>query len=204
MDAGVIITIVLAFSGLIGLPIALWNLRMGGQQKAKELVDHLLAIGVKAYMIPEFESVQNNRKKNLRFFHRVAGTIRLQKCNIELIDVIGTAQQYGVNYFIHYLVRSPRLVTVHAKQKRTKLKKKRKSLMATELAEYIWEGDEAIARKLNSNAEIGVAIREGTLKGDIEILSESGAEYVKIKTEYFLPDKNQFNTLEIIAKCVKS
>lgn len=202
MDAGVIITIVLAFSGLIGLPIALWNLRKSGSRKVQELYEHLLAIGIKAYMIPEF--AQNNRPKKFNFFQRVAGTIGLQKCQIEFIDVIGTAQQYGVNYSIHYLIYRPGLVTTETRQRRTKLKKKGKPQAPLASAEYVWEGNDLIARKLNSHAETGVAVQQEIFKGGIEILSESGDEYVKIKTEYILPDKNQFDIMEIIAKVLKS
>lgn len=84
------------------------------------------------------------------------------------------------------------------------LKKKRKPPAPLASSQYVWEGNDDFARKLNSHAEIGAAIQQGIFESGIEILSESGDEYVKIKTEYVLPDKNQFDLLEIIAKSLKS
>jgi hypothetical protein len=41
-------------------------------------------------------------------------------------------------------------------------------------------------------------------KGIIEIFSESGHKYVKIKTDFFLPIKEMFVVLDIIARYLKS
>ena len=102
------------FSGLIaalvltiGLPLALRKRKKGGSQNVEQLLHHLLGIGIKASPagkgIPEEKMGMSHS-----FMQSSVGLIKIESRNIDYINVIGVASQYGVNYFLDYLVSSPR------------------------------------------------------------------------------------------------
>ncbi len=100
--AGIIAVLVFA----IGLPLALRKRKKGGPQNVEQLLHHLQEIGVKASLA---EKGVGEEKVGLSrsFMRSSVGLIEIAGRNIDYVNVIGVASQYGVNYFLDYLVRSP-------------------------------------------------------------------------------------------------
>ncbi len=99
---GIIAALVVA----IGLPLALRKRKKGGPQNVEQLLQHLQEIGVKASLMERGvaeEKVGASRASG----QRSVGVIEMAGRNIDYVNVIGVASQYGVNYFLDYLVRSP-------------------------------------------------------------------------------------------------
>ena len=89
----------------IGLPLALRKRRKGGPQTVEQLLHHLQEIEVKASLA---EGRGEEWKVGVRrsFMQSSVGVIEIAGRNIDYINVIGVASQYGVNYFLDYLARS--------------------------------------------------------------------------------------------------
>ena len=90
----------------VGLPIALRARKKGGPKKAVELFNHLKEIGVDAVSL-EGDSQESRIGITRASGQRCEGSFRVNGKNIDYINVISVTGQYGVNYFIDYLVHSP-------------------------------------------------------------------------------------------------
>jgi len=69
VDWSNIFPILFALSLAIGLPIALWKLRKGGQKKVEELCQHLQGIGVKASALEKDAGQEKTKQKRLSLIH---------------------------------------------------------------------------------------------------------------------------------------
>ena len=99
---GIIAALVLT----IGLPLALRKRKKGGTQNVEQFLHHLQEIGVKASLAEK--GVDEEKVGLSRSFMRSSvGVIEIAGRNIDYVNVIGVASQYGVNYFLDHLVRSP-------------------------------------------------------------------------------------------------
>ena len=96
--------------------------KKGGPQNVEQLLHHLRETGIKASLTEK--SVDEEKVGVSRSFMRSSvGRIEIAGRNIDYMNVIGVASQYGVNYFLGYLVRSP---SWSGKKKRKKTKMVRK------------------------------------------------------------------------------
>jgi len=189
----------------IGLPLALRKRKKGSSQNVEQLLHHLLGIGIKASPagkgIPEEKMGMSHS-----FMQSSVGLIRIASRNIDYINVIGVASQYGVNYFLDYLVSSPRQ-SGRQGQKKTRMIKKKSPALWGRVVDIEWKGDVYLSQQLNLDyrlKDILLQTESKEFKGNIKIIPESQCEYTRVRTAYFLPSPDLFEAIDIIAKYIRS
>jgi len=205
VDWSNIFPILFALLLAVGLPLAFRSLKKGGQNKVDELYQHLQGIGVKASVL-EKDASQEKTKRKRSWGQRLVGTIKLTDYNIDSIDVIGVASQYGVNYYLDFLVNRPSFIG-GSKKKKTKMNTKKSSLFKGKVVDIEWKGDDFLAQKLNFDYGLKDKLLQAdlsTLKGGISIYYEPKHEYARVRTAYFLPAPDLFEATDMIANHVKS
>ena len=205
MDWDNIFSIVMAILVAMGLPLALRSWKKGGQNKVEELQQHFQGIGVRA-ATPEDDASQEETGQKRPRGEKSLGVIKLTDKNIDSINVIGVASQYGTNYFLDYLVESPTLAWKE-KRKKTKMVRKRSAALWGKVVDIEWQGDDSLARKLNFDYRLRdklLQIDRKALKGGISIFPEPENGHVRIRTGYSLPTPDVFTAVGIVARHVNS
>lgn len=189
----------------IGLPFALRARKKGGPRKAKELLEHLKEIDVDTTPLtgdaPESKIgvVRNSGQ-------RCEGTFKIHSKNIDYINVVSITGQYGVNYFVDYLIHSPgRMGSTDRKQ--TKLTMKKDSFIKGKIVDIEWRGDHYLSQVLNLDYKIKDILLISELdkfRDSINIYPEPKHEYARIRTVYGLPSSDLFTAINYIAKHVAS
>ena len=198
-----LISIIVAIFVLAGLPLALLRRKKAGARKKEDLFQRLGEIGAKASLMEPGdarEKIGPSRASG----QRSEGIIQLEGGNIDSINIISTTSQQGVNYFLDYLVKSPN-ITERRKLKKTWLFRKRSSLLWGRVVDVRWKGDKSLSQSLNFDYRL----KDRLLKPDaglagIQILPEPGQGYARIRTPYALPAAETLETLDIIARHVRS
>ncbi len=196
---GIIAALVVA----IGLPLALRKRKKGGPQNVEQLLHHLLEIGVKASLADK-GAAEEKVGMSHSFMRSSVGIIEIAGRNIDYMNVIGVASQYGVNYFLDYLVRSPSRL---GKRKKTRMVRKKSPAIWGRVVDIEWKGDDYLSQQLNLDyrlKDILLQIDSKKLKGNIVIFPEPKYEYVRVRTAYLLPPPDLFEAIDIIAKYIKS
>ena len=169
----------------------------------EQLLHHLLEIGVKASLVEggvDEEKVGVSRS----FMQRSVGVIEIVGRNIDYMNVIGVASQYGVNYFLDYLVRSPSRL---GKRKKTRMVRKKSPAIWGRVVDIEWKGDDYLSQQLNLDYRLKDILLQTDfkkLKSNIEIFPESKYEYARVRTAYLLPSPDLFEAIDVIAKYIKS
>ena len=203
MDWESLISLIVAILVLAGLPLALLRRKKAGARRKEELFQRLGEIGAKASLMEPGdarEKIGPSRASG----QRSEGIIQLEGGNIDSINIISTTSQQGVNYFLDYLVKSPN-ITERRKLKKTWLFRKRSSLLWGRVVDVRWKGDKSLSQSLNFDYRL----KDRLLKPDaglagIQILPEPGQGYARIRTPYALPAAETLETLDIIARHVRS
>ena len=205
MDWSNITGIIMALLIAIGLPLALKKRKKVGPQKREELYQHLQQIGVEASLVErgsEKEKIGLGRASG----QKSEGIIELADKNIDSINVISVASQYGVHYFLDYLVKSPNIMGKRTLKKTRSARKKSSPLWGKVLG-IEWKGDKLLAQSLNLDYSLGdklLQVDPKTLKENIRIFPELKHGYVRIRTAYLLPSHQMFQAIGIVARHVKS
>ena len=202
MDWANIGSIIAALVFAVGLPLALKKRKKGGSQNVEQFLHHLQEIGIKASLTEkgvEEEKVGTGRS----WGRRSEGVIKVEGRNIDYINIIGAASQYGVNYFLDYLVRSPSQMG-RRKQKKTRMVKKRSPAIGGRAVDIEWKGDIYLSQQLSLDYRLKDKLLQIELKGNIEIFPEPKYEYARVRTAYLLPSPDLFEAIDIIAKYIKS
>ena len=198
---GLIAALVLA----IGLPLALRKRKKGGPQNVEQLLQHLQEIEVKASLAEK--GVDLGKVGLSRSFMRSSvGVIEIAGRNIDYINVIGVASQYGVNYFLDYLVRSPGWSGKN-RQKKTRMVRKKSLAIWGRVVDIEWKGDDYLSQQLNLDYRLKDILLQTDfkeLKSNIVIFPEPRYEYARVRTAYLLPSLDLFEAIDIIAKYIKS
>lgn len=205
MDWGDILRIVFVILAAIGLPLAFRSRKKGGQKKVEEVYQHLQEIGIKASML-EKDTSQGKAGKKRSWAKNSVGVIKLVDKNIDSINVVGVASQYGVSYHLDFLVRNSSLIERESKKK-TRMIRKKSSILWGKVPDIEWRGDDSLAQKLNFDYRLKDKLLQGdpsALKGSIQIFPEPKHEYARIRTTYFLPTLDLFEAIDIIAEHIKS
>jgi len=197
--------IIIALMFAIGLPLALRKRKKAGPQKLEQFFEHLRTIEVRASMVEKGAS-EAKTGMSRSSGQRSEGTIEIRDRNIDYIRVISVASQYGVNYFIDYLVRRPEYQS-QKKRKNTKMVKKKSSAIRGKVVDIEWKGDEYLSPELNLDYALKdrlLLAEPDELKSSITIFPEPKYEYARIRTDYLLPSPNFFEAINMIAKHLKS
>ena len=203
--ANILTGIIAALVLTIGLPLALRKRKKGGPQNVEQLLRHLQEIGVKASLAEkggEGWKVGVSRS----FMRSSVGVIEIAVRNIDYINVIGVASQYGVNYFLDYLVRSPGW-SGKRRQKKTRMVRKKSPAIWGRVVDIEWKGDDYLSQQLNLDYQLKDILLQTNfkkLKGNITIFRELKYAYVRVRTAYLLPSLDLFEAIDIIAKHIKS
>ena len=147
MEWGSIIGSLAALLAAVLLPLALKARKKGGPQKVEQLLQHLADIGVSASLLEKGvgeEKVGVSRASG----QRSEGVIQIAGRNIDYINVVTITSQYGVRYFLDYLVRSPRWSVIKRRRK-TRMVGKKRSGIRGRIVDVEWKGDDYLARELN-------------------------------------------------------
>ena len=189
----------------IGLPLALRKRKKSGPQNVEQLLHHLQEIGVKASLAEkgvDEEKVGASRS----FMRRSESVIKIEGRNIDYINVSSVASQYGVNYFLDYLVRSPGQ-SGQKRQKNTRMVRKKSPAIWGRVVDIEWKGDVYLSQQLNLDyrlKDILLQTEPKELKSNIVIFPEPKYEYARVRTAYLLPSSDLFEAIDIIAKYIKS
>jgi len=201
--ANILTGLIAALVFAIGLPLALRKRKKGGPQNVEQLLHHLQEIRVKASLAEggvDEEKVGVSRS----FMQRSVGVIEIAGRNIDYMNVIGVASQYGVNYFLDYLVRSPSRL---GKRKKTRMVRKKSPAIWGRVVNIEWKGDDYLSQQLNLDYRLKDILLQTDfkkLKSNIEIFPESKYEYARVRTAYLLPSPDLFEAIDIIARYIKS
>jgi len=205
MDLDKIIPIIIAFVTAFLLPFFLSKRKKEGHKKYEEFRRHLLGIGVRFDELDK-ESEQAKLGKKISKAQKAEGVVALEERNIDFIIVASVTSQYGINYFIEYLVKS----TFNLREeplKKTKMVRKKGSLFGSKVVDIVWKGDQYLAQKLNLDYELKHRLLQADLnkfKGSILIIPERKHGYTRIKTGYNLPSSDMFYAIDSVAKYLKS
>ena len=189
----------------VGIPVAMWSLRRGGPGKLDELHQHLRSIGVDATVLPK-DAGQGGKERKGLLGPKVVGTIRLGDGNIDSVNVVGEAAQYGVNYYLDYLVSRPTFASGGKKKKTTMTIKKSRQLKG-QVVDVGWKGDDFLAQRLNLDFGLKDRLLHADLsllKGSISIHPEPKQNHARIRTAYIFPDPHLLEALDMIARHVKA
>jgi len=203
--ANILTGIIAALVLTIGLPLALRKRKKGGPQNVEQLLHHLQEIGVKASLA---EKGVDEEKVGLSrsFMRSSAGVIEIAGRNIDYVNVIGVASQYGVNYFLDYLVRSPNW-SGEKRRKKTRMTRKKSPAVWGRVVDIEWKGDNYLSQQLNLDYRLKDILLQTDfkkLKGNIVIFLEPKYEYARVRTAYLLPSPDLFEAIDIIARHIKS
>jgi hypothetical protein len=196
MDWSDILGIIMAMAVAIGLPLALRSRKKGGQNKSAELHQHLLEMGIEAYW---GEKGSGEEKAKRSHSEKSVGVIEVKQRNIDWINIIGAASQYGTHYFLNYMIKTPKLAGKET-TKKIWLKKKK----GYPQGKIGWKGDNPLAQRLNFDYRLEDKLLPSNFKGGIVIFPEPKWGYTRIRTEYFLPSPDFFEAIDIIAGHIRS
>jgi hypothetical protein len=205
MDLENIIPIIIAFVTAFLLPFFLSKRKKEGHKKFEEFRRHLLGIGVRFVELDK-QSEQAKLGKKISRAQKSEGAFALEERNIDFIIVGSVASQYGVNYFIEYLVKN----TFNLREeslKKTRMVRKKGSLFGRKVVDIVWKGDQYLAQKLNLDYELKHRLLQAGLnkfKGSILIIPEPKHGYTRIKTNFNLPSADMFYAIDSVAKYLKS
>ncbi|MFC1906401.1 hypothetical protein ACFLV9_01005 [Chloroflexota bacterium] len=195
--ANVLTGIVAALVFAIGLPLALRKRKTSGPQNVERLLSHLK--GVKVSLVEE-DGEEEKVGIGRSWGRRTEGVIKIECRRIDYINVSSVASQYGVNYFLDYLVRRPDW------SGRRMVRKKSPAIWGR-VVDIEWKGDAYLSQQLNLDYRLKDILLQADfkkLKSNIMIFTEPKYEYERVKTTYFLPSSGLFEAIDIIAGHIKS
>ena len=188
------------------LPIVINKLKKNTPPKIDELYQHLQGIGIKA----SIAEIGNDKCKiglGGRFSaQKSEGLIELRNRNVDSLNMVVAPNQYSKVYYIDYLVKNSNIIENRVPRK-TKLVRRKNSLLWGRTVDLEWKGDSILARTLNSNYRIKERLLQGefeSIKGNIWIFPEPKYGYFRIRSSYFLPPYQVFEAIDIVAKHLKS
>ena len=196
--------VILAALLVVGVWLILRAGKTGESGKSGQLVRHFKEIGVTTFSVEEdIEEKKIGLDRNTG--QKSEGIIRIAGRNIDFVNIISVSGQFGVDYFIDYLVRSPGRMG-KADRKRTRLEQKRSSLIGGKLVGVEWKGDLYLSEVLNLDYQLKDRLLRAELdelKEDISIFPEPRHEYARIRTKYILPSSDLFEAMDRIARHVR-
>ncbi|MFW6118140.1 MAG: hypothetical protein ACOC6R_01430 [Chloroflexota bacterium] len=173
--------------------------------KIEELCRRLRALGVE---VSPVEKGDEREKMGLARAsgQKSEGLIDLEDRNIDSINVVSVASQYGTRYFVDYLVKGSN-ITGERVLKKTRLTRKKSPPLWGKVVAIDWKGDDALAQSLNLDYSLEDKLLKAdanAFKGNIWIFPEPKYGYARIRTDYVIPSAVIFEALNSIARHIKS
>jgi len=142
-----IISIVVGLLAAIGLPLALRERKKNGPRRREALCQHLQKMGVRGYALQsrhDREEIGLSRASG----QKSEGIIELEDRNIDFINVISIASPYGVQYFLDYLAKNPKVME-RRMLKKARLIRRKKPPPWGKVVGVEWKGDICLCQSLN-------------------------------------------------------
>jgi len=201
-----IFSIIIPLFTLIIMPLLIKKFKKNTAPKIDNLHQHLQSIGIKV-SVTEKEGDTGKVGLGGRFStQKSEGLIELKNSNSSFVNIVADSTQYGINYYLDYLVKNPNLLWSYPHRK-TRLVRKRASILRGKTIDIEWKGDSELAQILNSDYRIKDRLFQGgfeSIKGNIWIYPELKHGYYRIRSTYFLPTRQIFDAIDIAAKHLKS
>ena len=102
MSSGSIVSIVLLVVAIAGFIISRRKIKKESPVKADELYETLRSLGIKASRVSEEVLSEVDGRKSRQ---QTAGLFQVKSKQIDFVKLTGEAQQYGVTYYLDFLVR---------------------------------------------------------------------------------------------------
>ena len=204
MEWSSIISVIVAAVAAIGLPLALKKRKKDSPQLVEQLLHHLHEIGVKVSLVEDGTEAQAGVRRSRA--ERAEGVIKLQGSQVDYIRVTSVTSQYGVKYFLDYLVVSPEYAS-RSQRRKTKLVRKKASGFRGKVVDIEWKGDDYLSQALNLDYRLKDKLLTDELdelRSGIWIIPEPKHEHVRVRTYYLLPSPGSLQAVEIIARHIKS
>jgi hypothetical protein len=201
-----IVSFIFALVMAISLSLAFRRRKKGeGTKKAEELCGRLRQIGMGVSLV---EKGDDRQKIGLgrASGQKSEGLIELEDRNIDSINVVGVSSQYGVRYFIDYLVKGSNIMGERV-LKKTRLTRKRSPPIWGKVVAIEWKGDDSLARSLNLDYSLEQKLLEvgpDAFKGNMWIFPEPKYGYARIRTDYSPPPATTFEAIDSVARHIKS
>jgi len=205
MEWSNIIPAVVVFLTAFLLPFFISKRKKRSAQKIKDYSKELGDAGI------DFEKLEKDDYrihfiKKLSWGQKAESIFKLKKRDIDFIFLMSETSQYGVNYFLEYIVKN----TFHLRDesiKNTKMKLKKKSFMDGETLDILWKGDVYLSRKLSMDYELKhkwlySPLKE--LKMNLKIIPEKKNGYTRIRTNFVPPSQDLISFVDSIAGHIKT
>jgi hypothetical protein len=206
LSSGSIATIVIMIGGIVGFILSYFGLKKAGRKKVKELRDYLDTIGVKSWTDDfAYDGEKDGKKRSGGY--KYLGKILLSGKEIDSIVVTGVASQYGINYYLDFMVSRTSLSNGDKSKVKLARRKIRGHFSREKTQDIIWKGDTLLTQKLDADTRLKEKLLRTDLKPvryTIEIVPEQQDSHNRIRTVYFLPSTDILDVLNIIAKHMKS
>lgn len=205
MEWSSVIPAVIAFLTAFLLPFIFSKRKKESAKKIKNYSQDLGKIGI------DFEEIEKDDEeihfvRKLSWGQKAEGIFKLKKRNIDYIFLISVTSQYGVNYFLEYVIKN----TFNLRDesiKDTRMKLKKSSLGGSKQADILWKGDIYLSRKLNMDYELKHKWLHSPLKElkmNLRIIPEKKFGYTRIKTTYVPPSQDLIAFIDSIAGHIKT
>jgi hypothetical protein len=197
--------ILTVLAGAIGIPLALRKRKKSSPVMVNELVAYLQETGIKASLTDnavEQAKVGIGRGSG----QRSEGVIGVEDRHFDYINIVSITSQYGVNYYLDFLVKGGGRYS-SIKRKKAKMVRKKRTGIGVSRSSIQWNGDDYLVRSLNYDYQLQDTLEQAKpeeLKGGITVYPESKHKYNRIRTAYFHPTTELLQAVNIVASHMKA
>ena len=191
---GVLVPVIIA----IGLPLALRKHKKQGPKQVEGFYEQLRENGINCSLVEEGTKISKmggskwSGAKTLKSYEVVGK-------QYERIILTFISTQYGVTYYIEFLVNSPNLCIINPKKVQLKRTKKR-----NQSAEIVYKGDKSFTINLELDYQLETLLNRSEFVGVIEIIPESKHGYTRIRTPFVELTPEFLDAINTIARHIKS
>jgi hypothetical protein len=205
MEWSHILPAIIAFLTAFLLPLIFAKRKKENAKKVKNYSQELSELGLDFEKAgPDDHRIRFTKK--LSWGQKAEGVFALNKRNIDYIFLVSVTSQYGVNYFLEFIVRT----TFNLREgavKNTSMKLKRDSNLGGDLKDVFWKGDRHLSQKLNMDYELKHKLLHSPLcesKMNLKIIPEKKHGYTRIRTNFMSPSQELISFIDSVAGHIKA
>jgi len=194
IGVGVLVPVIIA----IGLPFALRKRKKQGPTKVDGFYEQLRENGVNC------SSLEEGAKSTKIGTSKWSGAKTLKSFDVvdkqyKWINLTAISSQYGTNYYIEFLVKSPNLCIINPKKAHLKRTKRR-----NQSEEIVYKGDKSFTINLELDYQLETLLNRSEFVGVIEIIPEPKHGYTRIRTPFVELTPEFLDAINILARHIKS
>jgi hypothetical protein len=204
MSIGSIISVVLMIAAVVGIVLSRRRIKKESPQKTGELYEQLRSIGLKVTKVTDDALMEESGEKSRRG-RNAQEVLRIEGKKIDFVMLTGEAQQYGVTYYLDFLVKRNRIFSGQ-KVSNTVLKIRKGSSLNSEIDGFYWQGDPVLQQKLNDDYRLSDMLMQANrkyIKGGITIYPEPRKSYARIRVGHQLLEPEMIKVVDAIAGYIK-